>query len=84
MKKSSKAELVKAVTGEAPTDTPKMDIPIVIQNHQFSIKLDTEKFISVGLETAGETAVQQYESSLRASKHDLQCSELSWVAPKSQ
>ena len=74
--KISKAELVKAVTGETPTDTPKLDIPIVIQDHQFSIELDTAtsgNFVSLPVwRQLGKPSLNsvrhRYES---ASNHDL-------------
>ena len=41
MKRISKAELVKAVLGEVFQDTPRLDVPVTIQDRQFTMELDT-------------------------------------------
>ena len=76
VKKISKAELVKAITGETPTDTPQLDVPILIQDHQFTMELDTAttgNFVSLPVwKQLGKptliSARHRYES---ASKHNL-------------
>ena len=37
----TKAELVKAILGEVFQDTPRLDVPVTIQDHQFTMELDT-------------------------------------------
>ena len=50
VKRITKAELVKAILGEVPQDTPRLDVPVTIQDRQFTMELDTAttgNFISV-------------------------------------
>ena len=75
VKKISEAELVKAITGNQ-TETPKLDIPIVIQDHQFSIELDTAttgNFVSLPVwRQLGKPPLNSVSHRyVTASKHDL-------------
>ncbi len=76
VKRITKAELVKAILGEDSQDTPKLDVPITIQDRQFTMELDTAttgNFVSqsvwkqLGKPKLGDVR-HRYES---ASKHDL-------------
>ena len=76
VKKISKAELVKAITGNTPMDTPRLDVPILIQDQRFTVELDTAttgNFVTVPVwKQLGKPKLSdvchRYES---ASKHDL-------------
>ena len=76
VKKITKAEVVKAILGEIPADTPRLDVPIKIQDRQFTIELDTAttgNFVSLPVwKQLGRPKLEdvrhRYES---ASKHDL-------------
>ena len=76
VKKISKADAVKAITGDSTMDTPKLDVPIVIENKSFTVELDTAttgNFITVPVwKQLGKPTLKsvkhKYES---ASKHDL-------------
>ena len=76
VKRITKAELVKAILGEVPQDIPKLDVPVTIQDRQFTMELDTAttgNFVSrsvwkqLGKPKLGDVR-HRYES---ASKHDL-------------
>ena len=41
MKKITKAELVKAILDEVSQDTPRLNVPVTIQDRQFTMELDT-------------------------------------------
>ena len=41
MKRITKAELVKAFLGKVSQDTPRLDVPVTIQDRQFTMELDT-------------------------------------------
>ena len=41
VKRITKAELVKAILGEVCQDTPRLDVPVTIQDRQFTTELDT-------------------------------------------
>ena len=41
VKRITKAELVKAILGEVCQDTPRLDVPVTIQDRQFIMELDT-------------------------------------------
>ena len=41
VKRITKAELVKAILGEFSQDTPRLDVPVTIQDRQFTMELDT-------------------------------------------
>ena len=41
MKRITKADLVKAILGEVSQDTPRSDVPVTIQDRQFTTELDT-------------------------------------------
>ena len=41
MKRITKAELVKAILGEVSQDTPRLKVPVIIQDRQFTMELDT-------------------------------------------
>ena len=41
VKRITKAELVKAILGEVSQDTPRLDVPVTIQDRQFTMELDT-------------------------------------------
>ena len=76
VKKITKSELVKAILGESTDDVPKLDVPITIQDRQFTMELDTAttgNFISLPVwKQLGKPKLDdvrhRYES---ASKHDL-------------
>ena len=76
VKKITKSELVNAILGETTDDVPKLDVPITIQDRQFTIELDTAttgNFISLPVwRQLGKPKLDdvghRYES---ASKHDL-------------
>ena len=76
VKRITKAELVKAILGEVPQDTPSLDVPVTIQNRQFTMELDTAttgNFVSQSVwKQLGKPKLDdvrhRYES---ASKHDL-------------
>jgi len=76
VKKITKAQLVQAILGEVPQDTPKLEIPIQIQDRSFTIELDTAttgNFVSTAVwKQLGKPKLDdvrhRYES---ASKHDL-------------
>ena len=76
VKKITKAEVVKAILGEIPADTPRLDVPITIQDRPFTIELDTAttgNFVSMSVwKQLGRPKLEdvrhRYES---ASKHDL-------------
>ena len=76
VKKITKAEVVKAILGEVPTDTPKLDVPIKILDRQFIVELDTAttgNFLSLPVwKQLGKPRLEdvhhRYES---ASKHNL-------------
>ena len=76
VKKITKSELVKAILGESTDDVPKLDVPITIQDRQFTMELDTAttgNFISLPVwrqlgKPKLEDVGHRYES---ASKHDL-------------
>ena len=58
MKRITKAELVKAILGEVSQDTPRLDVPVTIQDHQFTVELDTAttgNVVFAGLETTRKT-----------------------------
>ena len=68
VKRITKAELVKAILGEVSQDTPRLDVPITIQDRQFTMELDTAttgNFVSAGLETTGKTETGWRQTSLR-------------------
>ena len=76
MKRITKAELVKAILGEVSQDTPGLDVPVTIQDRQFTMELDTAttgNFVSLpvwkqlGKPKLGDVR-HRYES---ASKHNL-------------
>ena len=76
VKKITKSELVKAILGEDTEDTPRLEIPVHIEDKQFTLELDTAttgNFASVqvwkqlGKPKLGDVR-HRYES---ASKHDL-------------
>jgi hypothetical protein len=76
VKRITKAELVKAILGEVPEDTPKLDVQISIQDRMFKMELDTAttgNFVSQSVwKQLGKPKLDdvrhRYES---ASKHDL-------------
>nr|KAG5693828.1 hypothetical protein BaRGS_004436 [Batillaria attramentaria] len=76
VKSITKAELVKAILGEIPQDTPRLDVPVTIQDQQFTMELDTAttgNFVSVPVwkqlgKPKLDDVTHRYES---ASKHDL-------------
>nr|KAG5691193.1 hypothetical protein BaRGS_010129 [Batillaria attramentaria] len=76
VKSITKAELVKAILGEVPQDTPRLDVPVTIQDQQFTMELDTAttgNFVSVPVwkqlgKPKLDDVTHRYES---ASKHDL-------------
>ena len=76
MKRITKAELVKAIVGEVSQDTPRLDVPVTIQDCQFTMELDTAttgNFVSLPVwKQLGKPKLDdvrhRYES---ASKHDL-------------
>ena len=41
VKRITKVELVKAILGEVSQDTPRLDVPVTIQDRQFSMELNT-------------------------------------------
>ena len=41
VKRITKAELVKAILGEVSQDTPRLDVPVTVQDRQFTMELDT-------------------------------------------
>lgn len=41
VKKIGKSELIKAILGEVSDDIPKLDVPITIKDHEFTMELDT-------------------------------------------
>ena len=76
VKRIPKAELVKAILGEVSQDTPRLDVPITIQDRQFTMELDTAttgNFVSLPVwKQLGKPKLDdvrhRYES---ASKHNL-------------
>nr|KAG5714116.1 hypothetical protein BaRGS_020444 [Batillaria attramentaria] len=76
VKSITKAELVKAILGEVPQDTPRLDVPVTIQDQQFTMELDTAttgNFVSVPVwkqlgKPKLDDVTHRYKS---ASKHDL-------------
>lgn len=74
--KITKTELVNAILGEVPQDTPRLDVPIKIQDRQFIMELDTAttgNFVSQSVwKQLGKPKLEEvrhrYES---ASKHNL-------------
>nr|KAG5710284.1 hypothetical protein BaRGS_009000 [Batillaria attramentaria] len=76
VKSITKVELVKAILGEVPQDTPRLDVPVTIQDQQFTMELDTAttgNFVSVPVwkqlgKPKLDDVTHRYES---ASKHDL-------------
>ena len=76
VKRITKAELVKAILGEVSQDTPRLDVPVTIQDHQFTMELDTAttgNFVSLPVwKQLGKPKLDDvrhhYES---ASKHNL-------------
>ncbi|KAK7091479.1 hypothetical protein V1264_009152 [Littorina saxatilis] len=76
VKRVTKAELVNAILGEVPQDTPRLDVPITIQDRQFTMELDTAttgNFVSLPVwrqlgKPKLDDVTHRYES---ASKHDL-------------
>nr|KAG5686019.1 hypothetical protein BaRGS_010560 [Batillaria attramentaria] len=76
VKSITKAELVKAILGEVPQDTPRLDVPVTIQDQQFTMELDTAttgNCVSVPVwkqlgKPKLDDVTHRYES---ASKHDL-------------
>ena len=76
VKRITKAELVKAIFGEVSQDTPRLDVPVTIQDHQFTMELDTAttgNFVSLPVwKQLGKPKLDdvrhRYES---ASKHNL-------------
>ena len=76
VKRITKAELVKAILGEVSQDTPRLDVPVTIQDRQFTMELDTAttgNFVSLPVwKQLGKPKLDDvrhhYES---ASKHDL-------------
>ena len=76
VKRITKAELVKAILGEVCQDTPRLDVPVTIQDRQFIMELDTAttgNFVSLPVwKQLGKPKLDdvrhRYES---ASKHNL-------------
>ena len=76
VKRITKAELVQAILGEVPQDTPRLEVPVRIQDKEFTLELDTAtsgNFVSVPIwkqlgKPKLEDVSHQYES---ASKHNL-------------
>ena len=76
MKRITKAELVKAILDEVSQDTPRLDVPLTIQDRQFTMELDTAtrgNFVSLPVwKQLGKPKLDdirhRYES---ASKHNL-------------
>ena len=76
VKRITKAELVKAILGEVSQDTPRLDVPVTIQDRQFTMELDTAttgNFVSLPVwKQLGNPKLDdvrhRYES---ASKHNL-------------
>ena len=76
MKKITKVELVKAILGEVSQDTPRLDVPVTIQDRHFTMELDTAttgNFVSLPVwKQLGKPKIDdvrhRYES---ASKHNL-------------
>ena len=76
VKSITKAELVKAILSEVSQDTPRLDVPVTIQDRQFTMELDaatTGNFVSLQVwKQLGKPKLDDvrhlYES---ASKHNL-------------
>ena len=76
VKRITKTELVKAILGEVSQDTPRLDVPVTIQDRQFIMELDTAttgNFVSLPVwKQLGKPKLDdvrhRYES---ASKHNL-------------
>ena len=76
VKKITKTELIKAILGEVSDDIPKLDVPIIVKDRQFTMELDTAttgNFVSLpvwkqlGKPKLGNL-IHRYES---ASKHNM-------------
>ena len=76
VKRITKVELVKAILSEVSQDTPRLDVPVTIQDRQFTMELDTAttgNFVSLPVwKQLGKSKLDdvrhRYES---ASTHDL-------------
>ena len=76
MKRITKADLVQAILGEFSQDTPRLDVPVTIQDRHFTMELDTAtmgNFVSLPVwKQLGKPKLDdvrhRYES---ASKHNL-------------
>ena len=76
VKRITKAELVKAILSEVSQDTPRLDVPVTIQDRQFTMELDTAttgNFVSLSVwKQLGKPELDDvrhcYEST---SKHNL-------------
>ena len=76
VKRITKAELVKAILGEVSQDTPRLHVPVTIQDRQFTMELDTAttgNFVSLPVwkqlrKLKLDDVRERYES---ASKHNL-------------
>ena len=76
VKQITKADLVKAILGEGSQDTPKLNVPVTIQDQQFTMELDTAttgNFVSLPVwrqlgKPRLDDVMHRYES---ASKHDM-------------
>ena len=57
MKRITKAELVQAILGEVPQDTPRLEVPVRIHDKEFTLELDTSSTMKPKLRICGDYSV---------------------------